>query len=119
MIRLLFAAARGARIQRQHFKDNPNFWEAARIIRLGDHDKIDTDYVWRIHPDDEHLQYGPISSALREMAANPSYELAHSSEFGTWALLYKDWCDCRDLASERDVSLFLLILAEASADEGL
>jgi hypothetical protein len=114
MSRLLFAVARGARVQRQQeaVYSNRTWWEDAQI-QWGMDDEL------RIHPDDEHLQYGPISTALRDIAAHPSYELAHTDEFGTWSLLYKDWCNCCDLASERDVSLFLLILAEALADEGL
>ncbi len=122
MNRLLFAAARGARIQRKHYKDHPNYWESARIVRLGDHDKIDSDYVWRIHPDDAHLAYGPVSTALRdalkdpdctldqfiEVLANTAYEHFHG-----WAPL-GGHCD-----GELHRSLFLLILAEALADEGL
>ena len=113
MSRLLFAAARGARIQINGFTSQSAQWYDS-IKWSAMHES-----VLRIHPDDEHLQYGPISTALREMAANPGYELAHTDEFGTWSLLYKDWCNCRDFASERDVSLLLLILAEALADEGL
>jgi hypothetical protein len=111
MSRLLFAAARGARFR--YFNKHIGWTD----MSLGH--MCDAQSKACIHPDDDHLQYGPISTALREMAANPSYELAHTDEFGMWSLLYKDWCDCRDLASERDVSLFLLILAEALADEGL
>jgi hypothetical protein len=112
MSRLLFASARGARIQL--FNKWSGKWDTDSLISL-----TATEAIHRIHPDDEHLQYGPISTALREMAANPSYELAHTDEFGTWSLLYKDWCNCCDFASECDVSLFLLFLAEALADEGL
>lgn len=74
----------------------------------------------RIHPADEHLQYGPVSTALRESAPNP-----WSSE-GTWAVPHgMFWMDlhawlCRDeYRDELHRSLFLLILAEALADEGL
>lgn len=114
MSRLLFAAARGARIQYHSYTGAYYQWVDMPSIAVNR-----TPALWRIHPDDEHLQYGPISTALREVAANPSAELACTDEFGTWALLYSDWCKCRDLASERDVSLFLLILAEALAEEGL
>ena len=116
MSRLLCAAAHGARIERKHYSFK-SFWEEARLVWA--REPKDCDYDYRIHPNDEHLQYGPVSTALREVAANPSAELTCTDEFGTWALLYSDWCKCRDLASERDVSLFLLILAEALADEGL
>ena len=105
MSRLLFAAARGARVQ--YMVGYPNRWETFKNV-MPRRDQPEC----RIYPDDEHLQYGPISTALRGVAANPSAELTCTDEFGTWALLYSDWCKCRDLASERDVSLFLLILSE-------
>jgi len=93
MSRLLFAAARGARMQRSAASD----WE------------------YRIHPDDAHLQYGPISTALREMAEdyswNPSWEhrVAHAAA-DDFAVKFH---------GEPDYPLFYLILAEALADSGL
>jgi len=56
MSRLLFAAARGARIQVRVFEFDK--WINTPGIRFGNHD------VYRIHPDDEHLQYGQISSRV-------------------------------------------------------
>ena len=87
-----FAAARGARIQ----------------IFVAE---------TRIHPDDEHLQYGPISTALREMAEdyswNPSWEhyAAHAVE-DRFTLFDRQHC-------ETDYPLFYLFLAEFLADSGL
>ena len=84
MNRILFAAARGARIERRYYKFWC-LWESSRVVLVTDPDKTDTDYDYRIHPDDEHLQYGPISTALREMAEyyswNPSWEhrVAHAA----------------------------------------
>ncbi len=72
-----------------------------------------------IHPDDEHLQYGPISTALRDAAeAGNAYDL--TTDFGRMAMAYA----CRHEFNwtwfpEFDRSLFLLILAEALADSGL
>ena len=91
--RLLFASARGARIQ----------------IFVAE---------TRIHPDDAHLQYGPISTALREMAAddswNPSFHrvlaIAAANEF-------KEYFDSRQ--GEPDYPLFYLFLAEFLADSGM
>ena len=90
-----FAAARGARL---------------RIF----------EYETRIHPDDEHLQYGPISTALREMAEDPalwtskcwkwSIAISAANEFN----VYLDAWRC-----EPDYPLFYLILAEFLADEGM
>ena len=73
----------------------------------------------RIHPDDAHLQYGPISTALREMAINdlwPSkcWKCAIASSAANEFNVYLDsrWC-------EPDYPLFYLILAEFLADEGM
>ena len=90
-----FAAARGARL---------------RIF----------EYETRIHPDDEHLQYGPISTALREMAEDPAL---WTSKCWKWSIassaagefnVYLDAWRC-----EPDYPLFYLILAEFLADEGM
>ncbi len=113
MSRLLFAAARGARIEHITSKG----WAGSS--------EVDTCELFgrfqRIHPDDAHLQYGPISTALRESAQNPPIDLdkalpedgefSLNSEINTWILFQQ-----RD---EHHRSLFLLILAEALADEGL
>ena len=88
-----FAAARGARIQ----------------IFVSE---------TRIHPDDAHLQYGPISTALRKMAKNPN-------EYGTTS-----WdCYLAEGAINEFIGmpgryygnypLFYLFLAEFLADEGM
>ena len=91
--RQMFAAARGARIQ----------------IFVSE---------TRIHPEDVHLQYGPISTALREMAEDVvwrgdwAYFLAGSiaNEFTEHS--YRAQC-------EPDDQLFYLFLAEFLADEGM
>ncbi len=114
MSRLLHAAARGARIERRHFKF-PYLWESSRVILVTDPDKTDTDYDYLIHPDDEHLQYGPISTALRDVAM--------TGDCGDYEIPY-----CRFVIEKEDIysestederSMFLLILAEALADEGM
>ena len=113
MSRLLFAAARGARIQINGFTATvPSWYDSHKWSSM--HES-----VLRIHPDDEHLQYGPISTALREMAQRTD-EL--SVELGP-TVTYIDWSvDMEEDDGEADAfhqSLFLLILAEALADEGL
>jgi hypothetical protein len=111
MSRVLFAAARGARIQR--LMQCPYRWESYLLVaplRASSED--------RIHPDDEHLAYGPVSTALREMAEDPKYNsswehfLANSA-----ANEFTEYFDCRD--GEPDYPLFYLILAEYLADSGL
>ena len=108
MSRLLHAAARGARIEAE--------WKGVWSGVAGIH--FVPEFNYRIHPDDAHLQYGPISTALREMAENPkqnsSWEhfLANSA-----ANEYTMSFDSR--FGEPDYPLFYLFLAEALADEGM
>ena len=108
MSRLLHAAARGARIEAE--------WKGVWSGVAGIH--FVPKFNYRIHPDDEHLQYGPISTALREMAEDPkqnsSWEhfLANSA-----ANEYTMSFDSR--FGEPDYPLFYLFLAEALADEGM
>lgn len=89
-----FAAARGARIQ----------------IFVAE---------TRIHPDDQYLQYGPISTALRDMAINdlwPSkcWKCAIASSAANEFTVYFD-----SRTGEPDYPLFYLFLAEFLADSGL
>lgn len=108
MSRLLHAAARGARIQ-SRWVDGTQ-WQTTGQFMF-----VDGMRYYRIHPDDAHLQYGPISTALREMAEyyswNPSWEhrVAHAAA-DDFAVKFH---------GEPDYPLFYLILAEALADSGL
>ena len=90
MSRILFAAARGARIQ----------------IFVAE---------TRIHPDDAHLQYGPISTALLKLAEddswNPSEERSLAIAVARQFQVY--------FGDEPDYPLFYLFLAEFLADEGM
>jgi hypothetical protein len=109
MSRILFAAARGARIQSRWTDETPQ-WHTVRKIYLVE----DLPYQ-RIHPDDEHLQYGPISTLLREMALTgdcdgadiPYIRITLLTEEGYWK------------STEDQQCVFCLILAEALADEGM
>ena len=113
MSRLLHAAARGAKMQTK-WVDSGAQWQTTGQIVL-----VDDMRYYRIHPADEHLQYGPISTALREMAEdyswNPSWEhyAAHAVE-DRFSLF-----DRHDGLNEPDYPLFYLILAEFLADEGM
>ena len=113
MSRLLHAAARGARIQMMYQRG----WIPAVAVRTDDM------YKYRIHPTDEHLQYGPISTALREMAINdlwypPSWQISLAI---TVSLdVTREFSEL--LFSKReneDYPLFYLFLAEFLADEGM
>ena len=106
MSRLLFAAARKARIE-----DNAlGRWTSSEFVHLskaiGHH---------RIHPDDEHLQYGPISTALREVALTGDCDDADTPYIRITMLKEDGYSD----STEDQRCVFLLILAEALADEGL
>lgn len=115
MSRLLFAAARGARIE---YKGGYPTWrdaEGAYMTMRG------MPEIYRIRPDDEHLQYGPISTALRELEGK---KLLSFYDFGNSAVQYyaHQWLGNGDhffRGDELHRSLFLLILSEALADEGL
>ena len=117
MSRLLFAAARGARVQR-NLVGMADVWTGALELPA---DERDFAYQFRIHPDDEHLQYGPISTALREMAETGKDPHTLSSLMALSASRYEcdPYCPFGLLPEPKHFSLFLLILAEALADEGL
>lgn len=78
--------------------------------------------VLRIHPDDEHLQYGPISTALLEVEM---WELM-PSQFPAVAIhaalacgLDSEWVATWRTQDAGDRATALLVLAEALTDEGL
>ena len=112
MSRLLHAAARGARVQTWA---GVLGWRSTNLFGPWSYDDGD-----RIHPADEHLQYGPISTALREMAEHaraeiqPSWEMGLANFSANNFIDYYDWRWC-----EPDYPLFYLILAEFLADEGM
>jgi hypothetical protein len=106
MSRLLHAAARGARIE-----DNVlGRWTGSESVYL----EKDITYSYRIHPDDEHLQYGPISTEVRNYALG--LPLTGTCWFARLAL-HSDG-DLHAL-SPNDRYVFLLLVAEALADEGM
>ena len=105
MSRILFAAARGARIQVMYQR----VWIPATAVRTDDM------YKYRIHPADAHLGYGPISTALLKLAEddswNPREERALALAVARQFQVY--------FGDEPDYPLFYLILAEFLADEGM
>lgn len=112
MSRLLHAAARGARIQ---YLGTVASLESFTVA-LVQHDP----HNYRIHPDDEHLAYGPISSCVRDEAMQEyrRYGGEYTAPYGSFWLTMVDAHDA-DRADDLTRSLFLLILAEALADEGM
>lgn len=112
MSRLLFAAARGARIQ---FSIYENEWYKARELDISGDDHWNE----RIHPADEHLQYGPISTAYREAAEIPEgYPNVLVKDVGAIYASIKNYNDYRQ-ADNMTKQFYLLFLAEYLADEGL
>jgi hypothetical protein len=82
---------------------------------------IDTIRHYRIHPNDEHLAYGPISTALRERAGEkhpPKEDFMYDVMAGIVPnYIEGDWAARYENLLHR--SLFLLFLAEFLADEGM
>jgi hypothetical protein len=120
MSRLLHAAARGARIQYRSPVDHK--WKANFFLP-----NFLNDSLYRIHPDDEHLAYGPISTALRDCDGDFQWVQIDWSEMPDLAIrsaivanyaynMIDEWRQNKDRLTR---SLFLLILAEALADEGM
>ena len=112
MSRLLYAAARGARMQTK-WVDSGAQWQTTGQIVL-----VDDMRYYRIHPADAHLQYGPISTALRMLAEddswNPSWQMGLANFAANDFTLYFD-----SRTGEPDYPLFYLFLAEFLADEGM
>ncbi len=148
--RLKFAHARGARIQvdcaKLKFRHAPephtfefeNGWFVSATVLTERADRLEqklTDKRWRlrIHPEDEHLQYGPISSVMLEWAKAPSFSSTSDlrSSDANWHAARHYWLAARfptDLdggapesysMTEMECRVLALFLAEERADEGL
>ena len=108
MSRLLHAAARGARIQ-SRWVDGTQ-WQTTSQFMF-----VDDMRCYRIHPEDAHLEYGPISTALLKLAEddswNPSEERSLAIAVARQFQVY--------FGDEPDYPLFYLFLAEFLADEGM
>ena len=112
MSRLLHAAARGARIEGLYQRG----WIPVFAVRTDG--LTDGQYKYRIHPDDQYLQYGPISTALRDMAEQYTYAKCWQDQIAdAVADEFTDHYTLRDC--EPDYPLFYLFLAEFLADEGM
>ncbi len=119
--RILFAAGREARIQWQHPNGN---WYTTNSYDLEEWNNE----RHRIHPGDTALQYGPISTALREAAqaaevpGRPCLGWFEDSCRDAAAVLMNSFVEARmtkeDMGSLRR-ELFLLFVAEYLADEGM
>lgn len=116
--RLKFAWARGARIQARFDWIDESWHEQITI------NPEMSGLVWRIHPDDEHLQYGPLSSTLHELVDKPD-DIDQSSYYRTAivaaAMMYAQETDS-SYSETHDLDewgMWCLFFAELLADEGL
>ena len=117
MSRLLFAVARGARIE---MLECPGKWVGTGSVPLDEHNTLFMHR--RIHPSDAHLQYGPVSTTLREIEMweleendPPSLALHTIIACG----LDSSWSSAWYKQDVGERALAILIMAEALADEGL
>ena len=85
-------------------------WIPAVVVRT------DNIYKYRIHPADMHLAYGPISTALREMAADDSWK---PGSYRVLAVAAANAFQVYLGGVREDYPLFYLFLAEFLADEGM
>lgn len=121
MNRLLFAAARVARI---HWAEDTHC-QLERPCNLRHAQKHP--HYYRIHPEDQHLQYGPVSTTLRQWAMDGDTPVSSNKDsvYVSMAHLVIDK-EIIPYAIGIDGSSFddhldnlLLFLAELLADEGL
>lgn len=116
--RLKFAAARGARIQwcvpgapAEYYRE----WHDAPQTAAFD---CVEGCEYRIHPEDEHLQYGPVSTAFRDMAL-----FTDSSDLDEVTEMFMDLAGSNwvlgGAGTNIEVDFARLFFAEMLADEGL
>ena len=115
MSRLLHAAARGARVQSFKMSQYTRVYKVGNGVQSKLYWKLASDEDCYIHPDDAHLQYGPISTALREIALTGDLKNM-TTPYLTIGVDRED--SYRDSNNDQRC-VFLLILAEALADEGM
>ena len=123
--RLLFAAARGARVEVRYYLGG--VWKPSDYIRVRNHRS--SNHVRRINPADADLQYGPVSSQIRRAAENPPMFFAGIGDLAFAHVI--DHCGdftpgvqqtskkCYGHVDDLHKSIFFLLLAESLADDGL
>jgi len=106
--RISFAFARGARIQ--YFR-RLKWWDASYI-------HLNSEDTWRIHPTDENLQYGLLSSMLRNSAKDrPIRELDLLCGVVKFDLYFSS--NVVPLIDQYHWRMYELFMAEVLADIGL
>jgi hypothetical protein len=105
--------------------DSGDSWQATGQLVL-----VEDMRYYRIHPADAHLQYGPISTEVRKAAENIAKKAYLHEVLGHYGLAAIDdylsrsnefsYCWNKTMnATANQKQLFLLILAEFLADEGM
>lgn len=111
--RLLFAAGRGARVQTTYGAGGG--WRNTGVLYTYSPE------LQRIHPEDTHLQYGPISTELRRRASDDH----HFELLTPYAWIADTWVHyCKGVGTitygEKGSYLWLCAFAaELAADEGM
>jgi hypothetical protein len=110
--RLKFAFARGARIQHDNCQEVVEEWRYTSAPLWG------TICNYRVHPDDAHLEYGPLSTAMRNSVLYEAWPL--DSIYRAAEKLFHDAYDFPPGPTQQyDWGMQKLMFAEYLADEGL
>ena len=107
--RIAFAFARSARVQ---FLWRLKWWDANYV-------PVNSERTWRIHPNDEWMQYGPVSSRVRAAALSQPFDDTLLTQYGVELGAELSGIYPRDFNDEKHIRLMLLFMAEALADIGL
>lgn len=122
--RMKFAFARGARLQVQIKPDfdRGDAWSSVQDCPRSVSGMNLYRYNWRVHPGDARLEYGPLSSALRNRVLFPDYQTLH---WNTPALAAANTSFHYEIGKDYggsvddDYHMAMLLYAELLADEGL
>jgi hypothetical protein len=92
------------------------YWEDTDHVAINLGAAPDDCYDYQINSEDKHLQYGPISTALRERVMVGPFK---AKDFDlAWQYFKARFNDYYKIPDE-DLLMTLLIVAELFADEGL
>lgn len=109
MKRHLSAVARGARMQRKHFQ--AKVWTPSPSTQEQDA------YDYRVHPDDAHLEYGPISKALIAFAVTSQWPYTTAGDLAEVIFRRMSQYPFVLKSELMQARMFALLLAEMLADE--
>lgn len=94
--------------------------ELGIILDYGTKYKLDPGWEVRIHPADQHLRYGPLSSVLFADAQKPPILRNFLKDKAFYGLMFSGHNSDRYMTGDAKTrSLFLLLVAESLIEEGL